>query len=440
MAAQIRYKFSQREGIVWAALASATAIILALHLPYFIHKHMQPAQPVMFALMGLALVMAAEQIWRKAASLQIVMSIFAAASAIAYIGAVWEFEVTLKPLIYAAGMAVCAGLYNVRDIYALRWLAPAFAALAGCTALYMMNNSFVGKPIIFNELWAYWALPGAAAALAAYTIGAKKADIWSEGLKGIALVMGVLFAVYQVHHFMNGGNVAASRYSLEEMALHVLVGLSASLGGSLLGAKHLSKASPRHAWLLPSVAIAASVLTLGLFVFGVLLTKNPLFNAAIAVKGANVFNTLLLAYALPAAALAAIAYMSRNTRPAVYVRVVAGLSLVSVMVYVTAMVRLILSKGSVSIFDNAPQDFEMYAISAAWLLLGVALLAIGIKAKRKDVRIASALVLVLTVLKTFLLDMASLEGVLRAVSFIALGVVLIVIGRVYQRLLFKPPH
>jgi len=52
---------------------------------------------------------------------------------------------------------------------------------------------------------------------------------------------------------------------------------------------------------------------------------------------------------------------------------------------------------------------------------------------------ASAIVIVLTVFKAFFVDMASLEGVLRALSFVVLGVVLIVIGRVYQRLLFSNP-
>ena len=49
--------------------------------------------------------------------------------------------------------------------------------------------------------------------------------------------------------------------------------------------------------------------------------------------------------------------------------------------------------------------------------------------------------MLLTVVKVFLLDMAGLTGVWRALSFIGLGLVLIGIGYLYQRLLFakKPP-
>ena len=51
-------------------------------------------------------------------------------------------------------------------------------------------------------------------------------------------------------------------------------------------------------------------------------------------------------------------------------------------------------------------------------------------------RIASASVLVLTVLKVFLIDMSNLTGIYRALSFLGLGAVLIGIGWLYQRLLF----
>jgi len=60
-------------------------------------------------------------------------------------------------------------------------------------------------------------------------------------------------------------------------------------------------------------------------------------------------------------------------------------------------------------------------------------LAAGIKWRALSLRIASAVIIVLTVLKTFLVDMAGLEGILRPLSFVVLGVVLIVIGRAYQK-------
>ena len=42
-----------------------------------------------------------------------------------------------------------------------------------------------------------------------------------------------------------------------------------------------------------------------------------------------------------------------------------------------------------------------------------------------------------TILKVFLIDMANLTGAYRAFSFIGLGLVLVAIGWLYQRILFK---
>jgi uncharacterized membrane protein len=46
-------------------------------------------------------------------------------------------------------------------------------------------------------------------------------------------------------------------------------------------------------------------------------------------------------------------------------------------------------------------------------------------------------VIALTVLKAFLVDMSSLTGVYRALSFMCLGLVLVAIGWLYQRILFS---
>jgi uncharacterized membrane protein len=88
--------------------------------------------------------------------------------------------------------------------------------------------------------------------------------------------------------------------------------------------------------------------------------------------------------------------------------------------------------------DGMGTDAEQYTYSAVWLCFGVVLLLVGIALASKPARLASAAVVLLTVAKVFLLDMADLTGVWRALSFIGLGLVLVGIGYLYQRLLF--PH
>ncbi len=81
-------------------------------------------------------------------------------------------------------------------------------------------------------------------------------------------------------------------------------------------------------------------------------------------------------------------------------------------------------------------DTEFYAYSALWLGLGLFYFAYGILRGSTQARLISGLLIVASVVKVFLFDLASLEGILRALSFIGLGFVLIAVGFVYQKFVF----
>jgi uncharacterized membrane protein len=86
--------------------------------------------------------------------------------------------------------------------------------------------------------------------------------------------------------------------------------------------------------------------------------------------------------------------------------------------------------------EGLTSNAEQYTYSAVWLVFGVAQLAAGILLGSLPLRLASAAVVILTVLKVFLVDMSDLTGIFQALSFLGLGAVLIGIGWFYQRLLF----
>jgi uncharacterized membrane protein len=81
--------------------------------------------------------------------------------------------------------------------------------------------------------------------------------------------------------------------------------------------------------------------------------------------------------------------------------------------------------------DLAPNDF----VSGAWLLAAAGLLFAGVRIPDKALRLAGLLLLTATILKVFLIDAAALEGVLRILSFLGLGVALIAIGKLYSKVL-----
>ncbi len=90
-------------------------------------------------------------------------------------------------------------------------------------------------------------------------------------------------------------------------------------------------------------------------------------------------------------------------------------------------------------FDRGAGNPEFYAYCAVWLALGLLLLVYGVWRGSREVRYASAFFVVATTVKVFLLDFSGLEGALRALSFIGLGLALIGLGLVYQKLVFAPP-
>jgi hypothetical protein len=81
--------------------------------------------------------------------------------------------------------------------------------------------------------------------------------------------------------------------------------------------------------------------------------------------------------------------------------------------------------------DLTARDF----VSATWLVLALALVAAGIRIPDKALRLAGLLLLTATILKVFLLDAAELRGALRIFSFLALGIVLIGMGKLYGTVL-----
>jgi uncharacterized membrane protein len=77
---------------------------------------------------------------------------------------------------------------------------------------------------------------------------------------------------------------------------------------------------------------------------------------------------------------------------------------------------------------------EWYVYSAGWLAFAAAGLAAGLIWRNDWLRRASLAGVGLVVAKVFLSDMAALDGVLRALSFLGLGGALIGIGYAYRRL------
>jgi uncharacterized membrane protein len=85
---------------------------------------------------------------------------------------------------------------------------------------------------------------------------------------------------------------------------------------------------------------------------------------------------------------------------------------------------------------SAHQQGQM-VLSVFWALVGVGTIVVGLRRDQDVVRLAGLAVLGLSVTKVFLLDLATLTSLYRVVSFIGLGLLLLIGAFIWQRL--RPP-
>jgi uncharacterized membrane protein len=236
----------------------------------------------------------------------------------------------------------------------------------------------------------------------------------------------VLLAFMEIRHLVNGGNVYANSAGLTEVALQVCVALAMAIGLERLRIRTGSIVHNIGAILLTVFAGLASV-------FGLMIMETPILWPTDI--GGTFINLLLLGYAMPAMLALLLSYAVTGRRPAGYANTLAAGALVLALAYVTFEIRRlyhgpVLTRGPTS-------GVEQYTYSIAWLAFGVVLLGIGILFNSQRARLASAAVIALTIVKAFLIDMSTLTGVYRALSFMCLGLVLVAIGWLYQRILFR---
>jgi uncharacterized membrane protein len=74
------------------------------------------------------------------------------------------------------------------------------------------------------------------------------------------------------------------------------------------------------------------------------------------------------------------------------------------------------------------------SLSVIWAVYGGAMLVIGIVRRHRLLRIMALLLLGVTIFKVFIIDLASLEQIYRTISFIVLGLILLAVSFLYQRL------
>jgi uncharacterized membrane protein len=417
--------------VLWAASAAGAplAIIIALDLRISGFERSLP-----FAAASLAVAVlfsaAADRLTRRPPAPGI-----GAATAIFATGAVAGLALALTLALEKGWLSVAIALTVPgiawiglkRSLPVLRWLAVVLTVVVVGRIIWepRIVAGDLGTTPIFNWLlWGY-GVPAASFWLGGMLLRRRADDIPARVVDSAAIVFTVLLVFLEIRHFMTGGNIYATRSGLGEVALQISAGLAIAIG---LERVRMVTGNVVHNFGALAVAGIAFIAIVGRLGF----INNPLFESVDV--GGRFVNLILLGYALPAILVAALGLTARQTRPKWY-RTIAAVTAVSLaLLYLTLEVRRlfhspILTHGGIS-------DAEQYVYSATWLGFGIILLVAGIGMRSQPIRLASAAVVLATVAKVFLIDMGDLEGGFRALSFIGLGLVLVAIGWLYQRLLF----
>lgn len=286
----------------------------------------------------------------------------------------------------------------------------------------------LGRTPVFNALLPGYGVPALAFGFAAWQLARTTAGRPRLVMEAAAALFALLTLAMLVRHAMNGGVINTNTPTLAEQAIYTLIALGA---GAILVA--LDMRSPSSVLRIGS--LAAGVVSVAFVVAQHFVLLNPLFTDE-STGGIPVFNLLFLAYLLPAVAAGALALYARGKRPRWYSAMLGLVMAALVFVYATLSVRRLFQGEHIAWWTGMSQ-LETYAYSALWLAMGVALLVAGVWQRSQMLRIASAALIAVAVAKVFIFDMSELEGVLRALSFIGLGAVLIGIGLFYQKLLTR---
>ncbi len=355
-----------------------------------------------------------------------------AAMALAFVFALDGGTLTIALALAAAGAAWVAARL---EIPALRWCVAALGLAVAARLAWepRIVGAALGKTIVFNWLLAGYGVPALAFAAAARLMrrpdGEEDAPV--QVAQALAILLAGFLVMFELRHALHDGDIYARASGFVEQGLLVFSSFGFAAVLTRLRAS-------RRPGVFRFASLAFGVVSVAVALLGLGLGANPLFQHA-RIEGGALVNTLLPGYLMPAIAAYVLARLAEGSRPGWYVAGARLATIALVFAFVTLETRFVFQGADVEIGRDTSQA-EWYAYSAVWLALGLALLGYGLARGSKEARLASAFFVFLTVVKVFLFDLAGLEGLWRALSFIGLGIVLLGIGLVYQKLVFTAPE
>jgi uncharacterized membrane protein len=338
-------------------------------------------------------------------------------------------------LVVGTAAALVAARLRDRDLTILAYAVAACAALASILLVPRLwegvGLSLIGEAVLATELPTVGRalealLLPAALLILLWTVAPRRLPRLGLVLPGAAVALAVagLYILFkQAWGLASQGDYLARGFAERMLITQFLFALGWLTCSGRIPLRGLEEGQRR------TLGTAMTALAAARFVWFDLLVATPLL-VDFRVGALPLLNLLLPAYVLTA-------FWLYRARQGARGRARSGLWLTLSLVALVAGTLLLVRQGFHGTMLSTPgiPASESYAYSLAALLLSIALLVAGIRIPDKAVRLAGLLLLSATAAKVFLVDASRLEGVLRILSFLGLGIALIGIGKLYGAVL-----
>ncbi len=328
------------------------------------------------------------------------------------------FEATTLTLALAAQVLSLAWLIKRFDVSALGWLLKLVVLLV--VVRLTVNPWLVDYPAIWH--WPLWTYGGAT--LLCWLSSRQLVDYpglrqWTE-IASLHLVVLTIWA--ESRYLLYDGQVFFVDYTFTEATLYI--GLAGAL--SLVYHQRARISSSLKRWYQ-----AYSFLLLVFALLNYLAVLLNLFyseNWAVDAIGTRpVFNLLTLSLGLPILLSLLFARYFAGAKP--MASLAAG---VTSFIFISFQVRH-LWQGTVSL-ETSTSAGELYTYSVVWLLMAVAAMLLGGMRQWQNLYRGGLVMLSVVILKIFLVDLSDLDGLFRVASFMGLGLALVGISFLHQKL------
>lgn len=231
----------------------------------------------------------------------------------------------------------------------------------------------------------------------------------------------VLTLAVVTRYLLYSGNIFAKEFSLTEASIYIC---SWAAIGIIYEWKSRNLESHKR-WYrgMGMLHIAAAAV---LFVFYNMFLHNPLWGFE-NIGGAPIFNILLVGYAIPVVLSVVIYKRIEDLK-----KTAGAISVLGFYLFSTLEIRHLWNGG---IYPNMPvKEGELYTYSLVWLLISVAIMIYGAYKNNKDAQRIGIVALLIVIAKAFFWDMRDLDGLWRVVSFLGLGLSLLGVAYLFNKI------